>query len=113
MKLTEPTRKHGFRILPHFPCSVEACSLAVGEMVVFVGSVEDADRVMENGIEVNNHFFPVLPLTKPAVEITVRADVLTRELSRYCKVVSRVTKVSPGCKSLLLRQVVGYLYVLH
>lgn len=67
MKLTELTRQHGFKIPPHFSCSVEDCSLAVGEMVghsnvksagrmngavvISVGSVEDAELVMENGIE--------------------------------------------------------------
>uniref|UniRef100_G3Q2K6 CCHC-type domain-containing protein n=1 Tax=Gasterosteus aculeatus TaxID=69293 RepID=G3Q2K6_GASAC len=68
-----------------------------------------------NGVEVNDHFFPVLPLARSAVKITVssvppfvRDEVLTRELSRYGKVFSRVTKVSSGCKSPLLRHVVSH-----
>lgn len=61
MKLPELTRKRCFKIPPHFPCSVEAYSLVVGEMF-FVGSLEDADLVIENGIR---NLFPVQHLTKP------------------------------------------------
>ena len=32
--LTKLSRKHGFKITPGFPCSVEDCSLAVAEVVV-------------------------------------------------------------------------------
>ncbi|XP_075935168.1 dual specificity protein phosphatase CDC14AB isoform X3 [Anarhichas minor] len=131
MGLTELTRKHGVKIPPLFGCSVEECSLAVGELVghscvksaarmnnavvIFLDSVETAEVVLENGIEVGEHFLPVHPLSSLAVKVTVsnvppfiRNDAIIRELSKHGKVVSLVRRVSSGFKSPLLKHMVSH-----
>ncbi|XP_062422347.1 uncharacterized protein LOC134133281 [Pungitius pungitius] len=136
MDLTRLTRKHGVKVPPGFPCSVEDCSLAVGEMVghgsvksaarmnnavvLFVDSVDKANMVVEKGIVVNQTRVPVLPLATPATRVTVSNvppfigdEMLTRELSRHGKVVSGVKKVTSGCKSPLLRHVVSHKRTLY
>ncbi|KAF0039296.1 hypothetical protein F2P81_007531 [Scophthalmus maximus] len=131
MEFTRLSRKHSFKVSPVFPCSVEECSLALGEIVghgsiksaarmngavlVFVDSVEKANTVVESGIVINDTFVSVTPLTTPATKVTVsnippfiRDEVLQRELCRYGKIVSPFRKLPSGCKSLLLRHVVSH-----
>lgn len=73
MDLANLTRQHGFKIIPTCRCSVEECSLSVGEIlghssiksaarmnsavVIFVDSVEKTNKVIEKGIVVNEIFF--------------------------------------------------------
>uniref|UniRef100_A0AAQ4RI02 Aminopeptidase n=1 Tax=Gasterosteus aculeatus aculeatus TaxID=481459 RepID=A0AAQ4RI02_GASAC len=125
------TRKHGVRIALSPSYSVEDCSLAVGKLVghrsvksaarmnnavvIFLDSVEKADAVVVSGIAVHGALVPVLPLSTPAVRVTVSNvppfigdEALVEELSKYGKVVSPVKKVSSGCKSPLLRHVVSH-----
>ncbi|XP_077940848.1 uncharacterized protein LOC144384627 [Gasterosteus aculeatus] len=125
------TRKHGVRIALSPSYSVEDCSLAVGKLVghrsvksaarmnnavvIFLDSVEKADAVVVSGIAVHGALVPVLPLSTPAVRVTVSNvppfigdEALVKELSKHGKVVSPVKKVSSGCKSPLLRHVVSH-----
>ncbi|XP_075933575.1 uncharacterized protein LOC142933370 [Anarhichas minor] len=131
MSLTDLTRKHGVKIPPLFGCSVEGISLAVGELVghscvksaarmnnaadIFLDSLEAAEVVLENGVEVGEHFLPVHPLSSPAVKVTVsnvppfiRNDDIIGELSKHGKVVSPVKRMSSGFKSPLLKHVVSH-----
>ena len=93
MDLTRLPRKHGIKIAPSFPCSVEECSLAVGRVgghssvkstarmnntvVIFLDSVEKVNTVVTTGIEVSDAFVSVLPLATPAVKVTVAVDLAT------------------------------------
>ncbi|XP_034719974.1 uncharacterized protein LOC117939040 [Etheostoma cragini] len=131
MAFTTLSRKHGFKVSPGFPCSVEECSLAVGEVVghgsirsaarmngavvVFVDSVDKANAMVESGLVINDALVSVTPLTTPATRVTVsnippfiRDDVLQRELSRYSKIVSPFKMLPSGCRSPLLRHVVSH-----
>ena len=70
MDLTKLTRRHGFKVMPTAPCSVEECSLAVAEIVgydsvksaarmnggivIFVDTVEKANTIVEGGIVLND-----------------------------------------------------------
>ena len=130
------SRMHGFRNSPTFPCSVEDCGLAVGELighssiksaarmngavVIFVDSVAKANKVVETGIVVNDSFVSVSPLTTPAAKVTISNippfigdELLIRELSRHGKVVSAIRKLPSGFKSPLMRHVVGYRRQVH
>lgn len=87
MEFSHLTRKHGFKLAPDFPCSVEDCCLAVGELVghiniksaermndvvvIFVDSVELANRVIEAGVVINDTLVSVLPLSTPATGATM------------------------------------------
>ncbi|KAL3048032.1 hypothetical protein OYC64_006754 [Pagothenia borchgrevinki] len=125
------SRKHGFKMSPMTPCSVEECSLAVGALVghssirsaarmnggvvIFVDTEEKANKVVETGIVVNDTFISVSPLTTPATRVTVsnippfiRDDFLVRELSKHGKIVSSIRKLSSGCRSPLLKHVVSH-----
>ena len=127
---TDLSRMHGIKISPTFPCSVEDCGLAVGELighssiksaarmngavVIFVDSVAKANKVVETGIVVNDSFVSVSPLTTPAAKVTISNippfigdELLIRELSRHGKVVSAIRKLPSGFKSPLMRHVVG------
>ncbi|KAL6483841.1 hypothetical protein MHYP_G00087130 [Metynnis hypsauchen] len=86
-------------------CSVEECSLAVGEsvgynsivpasrissaVVVFLAEVEKVNTMVQNGVVVQGTFTPVTPLIHPARKITlsnvppfIKDEMLTVELSR-------------------------------
>ena len=94
--------------MPGISCSVEDCSLAVGQVVghssiksaarmnnavvIFVDSVEKANTVVENGIVINDTFVSVLSLATPANRVTlsnvppfIGDEILTRELSSHGK----------------------------
>ncbi|XP_031735438.1 protein PTHB1-like [Anarrhichthys ocellatus] len=111
MDMTELTRKHGIKIPPTFPVSVELTTA----LFIFLDTIGNAEVVIDNGIEVGDNFFPVYPLCTPAVKVTVsnvppfiRDEDITRELSRYRRMVSKVKKVSSGCRSPLLKHVVSH-----
>lgn len=131
MELSKLSRKHGFKIAPGFPCSVEECSLAVGELVgyssiksaarmngavvIFVDDVNKANKVVEAGIVVNDTFLTVSPLSTPANRVTIANippfipdEVLITQLSRHGKIVSPIRKLPSGCKSPLLKHVVSH-----
>ncbi|XP_068448193.1 uncharacterized protein [Clinocottus analis] len=130
-QLHKLTRKHGVKIAPCFPCSVEDCSLAVGKLVgyssvksaarvnravvIFLESVQKVNTVVQEGIVVFDTHVPVFPLSTPAVRVVVsnvppfmKDDMITGELSRHGRVVSPVKKLSSGCKSPLLKHVVSH-----
>ncbi|XP_035853760.1 uncharacterized protein LOC118494306 [Sander lucioperca] len=125
------TRKHGIKICPSFPCSVEDISLAVGEkvghgsimsaarmngaVVIFLDREDKVNQVIEAGITVREMFVQVLPLTQPATKVVlsnvppfISDGFLSRELSRHGKIVSPVKKILSGCKSPLLKHVVSH-----
>ena len=131
MEFTKLSRKHGFKISAGFQCSVEECSLAVGEVighssiksaarmngavVIFVDSIDKVNKVIETGIIINDTFVAVSPLTTPAKQITISNippfisdDVLIRELTRHGKIVSKIRKLPSGCRSPLLKHVVSH-----
>ena len=83
--LNNLTRKHGIKISPNFPCSVEDCSLAVakvvgaesvksaarmnGGVVIFLDETEKANAVVTKGVVIKGTFVSVLPLTTPAKKV--------------------------------------------
>lgn len=125
------SRRHGIKIAPVMNCSVEDCSLAVGEIVghdsimsasrmnsavvIFLDNIEKVNRVVENGVIIQETFTPVIPLVQPAKKIIlsnvppfIRDELLITELSRHGKIVSQMRKVPLGCKSPLLKHVVSF-----
>lgn len=129
--LEQLTRRHGIKVPVGSDCSVEECSLAVGQvighesirsasrmnsaMVLFLDSVDKVNKIVEQGIVVKNAYTPVFPLVNPAKKIFVsnvppfiKDDVLERELSRYGQFVSAIKKIPAGCKSPLLKHVVSF-----
>ena len=125
------TRKHGVKISASFPCSVEECSLAAGKVVgyesvksaarmnsaviIFVGSIDKANTLVENGIIIKDTYVPVVPLTTPSKKVMISNvppfisdDILVRELSRHGKIVSPIKKVHSGCKAPELKHVVSH-----
>lgn len=129
--LEQLTRRHGIKVPVGSDCSVEECSLAVGQvighesirsasrmnsaMVLFLDSVDKVNKIVEQGIVVKNAYTPVFPLVNPAKKILlsnvppfIKDDVLERELSRYGQFVSAIKKIPVGCKSPLLKHVVSF-----
>lgn len=125
------SRRHGIKIAPVMNCSVEDCSLAVGQIVghdsimsasrmnsavvIFLDNVEKVNRVVENGVIIQETFTPVIPLVLPAKNIIfsnvpplIKDELLITELSRHGKIVSQMRKVPLGCKSPLLKHVVSF-----
>ena len=129
--LVNLTRKHGVKIQATFPCSVEECGLAAGKVVgyesvksaarmnsaviIFVGSIDKANTLVENGVVIRDTYVPVVPLATPSKKITlsnvppfISDDILVRELSRHGKIVSPMKKVHSGCKAPELKHVVSH-----
>lgn len=125
------SRRHGIKIATAMNCSVEECSLAVGNVVshdsimsasrmnsavvIFLDSIEKVNSVVQNGIVVQETFTPVMPLVQPAKKIIlsnvppfIKDELLITELSRHGKIVSQMRKVPLGCKSPLLKHVVSF-----
>ena len=128
------SRMHGFKISPTFPCSVEDCGLAVGEVVgyssnmsaarmngavvIFVDSVAKANKVAETGFVSKDSFMSVSPLTAARVTNSnippfIGEELLIREFSRHGKIVSAIRKLPSGFKSPLMRHVMGYRWQVH
>ena len=125
------TRKHGFKISPSFPCSVEDCSLAVAEVVgaasvksaarmnggvvIFVDEVEKANIVITNGVVVKDTLVAVTPLSIPAKKVLlsnvppfIDDELIKKELSRFGKIVSPIKMLPSGCKSPALKHIVSH-----
>lgn len=123
------TRHHGVKVVS--AANVEECILAVGNIVghdcilaasrmnnaivLFLNSVEKANEVVERGIVISGLFTPVLPLSTPAKKVTlsnvppfIKDEMLTKELSRFGKIVSPVKKMFFGSKSDLIKHVVSF-----
>lgn len=130
------SRRHGIKIVPEMNCSVEECSLAVGEavgyesilsasrmnsaVVIFLDAIEKVNSVVQSGVIIKDTFTPVMPLVQPARKIIlsnvppfIKDDLLLTELSRHGKVVSKMKKIPLGCKSPLLKHVVCFRRQVH
>ncbi len=109
--------------------NVEQCILAVGDVVghecilaasrmnnafvLFLNSVENANKVVEKGVVIGGLFTLVLPLSTPAKKVTlsnvppfITDEMLNKELSRFGKIVSPMKKITLGSKSDLIKHVV-------
>lgn len=68
--------------------------------------------MVEIGVAVNGVFEPVMPVTKIMISnvpsFISEVFFLMTELSRHGRVVSGVKKISPGCKSTLLKHLVSH-----
>lgn len=113
--LNSLTRRHGVKVVS--VVNVEECILAVGDvvrhecilaasrmnnaMVLFLNSVEKANEVVAKGVVISGLFIPVLPLSTPARKVTlsnvppvIEDEMLTKELSRFGKIVTPVKKIA-------------------
>lgn len=125
------TRRHGVKVMPAERCSVEDCVIAVAAVVgydcimsasrmnsaivMFLNSVEKVNEVVEAGIVVNDSLTSVMPLVQPSKRVIlsnippfIKDEVLERELSRHGKLVSKIKKISLGCKLPQLKHVVSF-----
>lgn len=121
------TRCHAIKVAS--AVSIEACCLAVGELVghssvlsasrmnnatvVFLDSVDKANGLVEQGIVIDGEFISVLPLSMPAKKLIISnvphfvSDViLMKALSRYGKLVSPIKKIPISSESPLLKHIV-------
>lgn len=83
-----------------FHCLVEDCSLAVGEVVghssnkicccmngavvIFVDSIDKANKVIESGVIINDTFVFVSPLSTPAKKVTISNIPPRLSVMRFC-----------------------------
>ena len=129
--LEKLTRRHAIKLAPAVRCSVEECSLAVGEVVgygsiksasrmnnsvvVFLDSVDKVNRVVESGVVIQDTFTPVFSLVNLAKKVIIsnvppfiRNEVLAKELSRHGQLVSPIKLIPLGCKSPQLKHVMSF-----
>ena len=125
------TRRHAVKLQPTVTCSVEECSLAVGQVVdydkvksasrmssgvvIFLESVEIVNEVVERGVVINDTLTHVYPLVNPAKKVTlsnvppfIRNEVLATDLARHGQLVSPIKMVNLGCKSQQLKHVLSH-----
>lgn len=83
--LEQLTRRHGIKVPVGVDCSVEECSLAVGQivgcesirsasrmnhaMVLFLDSIDKVNKVVEQGIVVKDAHTMVFPLINPSRKV--------------------------------------------
>uniref|UniRef100_A0A674N9F6 CCHC-type domain-containing protein n=1 Tax=Takifugu rubripes TaxID=31033 RepID=A0A674N9F6_TAKRU len=84
-------------------------------VVVFVGSTDEADRLVAAGVTIRGENTPVFPLSNPARSVIVsnvppfiKNETLLRELSRHGRIASPMKYFVLGTKSPLLRHVVSF-----
>lgn len=125
------TRRHAIKLSPPAGCSVEDCSLAVGEevgygsiksasrmnsaVVIFLDDIDKANQLIENGVVIQGTFIPVLSLVNPAKKIIIsnvppflKNEVLVKELQRYGQLVSPIKLIPMSCKSPHLKHVMSF-----
>ncbi|TWW77654.1 hypothetical protein D4764_12G0010440 [Takifugu flavidus] len=122
--LEKLTRRHGVKLSPPDGVSVGECAMAVGDIVghtsvkavsrmnkmvvVFVGSTDEANRLVAAGVTIRGENTPVFPLSNPARSVVVsnvppfiKNEMLLKELSRHGRIVSPmryfVLGPSPRC----------------
>lgn len=123
------TRRHGVKVVA--AGSVEECSVAVGDVVghecvlaaskmnnsivLFLSTVDKANEVVGKGINLRGLFTPVLPLSTPAKKVTIsnvppfiKDEMLTKELSRFGKLIAPIKKIAIGSKLGLVKHVVSF-----
>lgn len=123
------TRRHGVKV--DSAVSVEECVLAVGAVVgienvlsasrmnnavvLFLKTIEFANLLVENGIEVGGIFTLVLPLSTPSKKVMlsnvppfIKNETLAAMLARYGKLVSPVKMIPIGSKSPHLKHVMSF-----
>ncbi|KAK3554320.1 hypothetical protein QTP70_020809, partial [Hemibagrus guttatus] len=111
--------------------SVEDCCVAVGNVVghenivsasrmnsaivVFLNDVEKVRKLTQNGIVGNNETILVSPLSSPAKKVMlsnvppfISDEAISKELSRYGRMVSPIKKIPLGCKSPLVKHLVSF-----
>lgn len=131
MACEQLTRRDGIKVPVGVDCSVEECSLAVGEVVghsyiksasrmnsaivLFLETIEKANQVVEQGIVIKDEHIGVFPLVNPAKKVVISNvpplisdEVIERELARHGQIVSAIKKIPLGCKSPLLKHVVSF-----
>lgn len=129
--LDKLTRRHAVKLSPSVNCTVEECSLAVGEVVghgsvksasrmnsavvIFLDCVNKVNTIVEQGVVIQDTLIPVLPLVSPARKVILsnvppflKNEVLERELGRHGQLVSSIKMIPLGCKSPLLKHVVSF-----
>lgn len=123
--------RHAIKLSPPAGCSVEDCSLAVGEevgygsiksasqmnsaVVIFLDDIDKANQLIENGVVIQGTFIPVLSLVNPAKKIIIsnvppflKNEVLVKELQRYGQLVSPIKLIPMSCKSPHLKHVMSF-----
>ena len=129
---TKLSRKNGVRVIPSFSCTDEKVAQAVAtslnsplavksvgrmtnSVVVFVDTVEGANQLIENGVEIDGKFVKVLPLATPSKKITlsnvppfITDEALVQKLSCYGKVVGDIMKVNRNFNTTELKHCVSY-----
>ena len=79
-KFEQLSRRHGIKLAPVMNCSVEDCSLAVGNavgfnsiisasrmnsaVVIFLDTIENVNSVVQTGVVIQDTFTPVIPLVQ-------------------------------------------------
>lgn len=101
MAFEQLTRWHGIKVPVGVDCSIEECSLAVGEVVghsciksasrmnsvivLFLETIEKVNEVVEQGIVIKDKHIGVFPLVNPAKKVIsnvpsfISDEVLERE----------------------------------
>lgn len=125
------TRRHAIKLSPPDGCSVEECSLAVGEVVgyesiksasrmnsavvIFLDNVDKVNQLLESGLVIQGTYIPVLSLVTPAKKVILsnvppflKNDLLEKELGRHGKLVSPIKMIPISCKSPHLKHVVSF-----
>ncbi|KAK3574023.1 hypothetical protein QTP86_034743 [Hemibagrus guttatus] len=83
-------------------------------IVVFLNDVEKVRKLTQNGIVGNNETILVSPLSSPAKKVMlsnvppfISDEAISKELSRYGRMVSPIKKIPLGCKSPLTLSVLN------
>lgn len=119
---------HGVKVAS--AVSVEKCCLAVGKVighesilsasrmnnatVIFLSTVEKANKLVEVGIVVDELFTSVLPLSTPSKKVTLSNippflsdEILAKALFRYSKLVSPIKNIPISSGLPLLKHIVS------
>lgn len=130
------TRRHAIKLSPPNGCSVEDCSLAVGEIVgydsiksasrmnsavvIFLDSVDKVNQILESGVVIQDTYTPVLSLVNPAKKVIIsnvppfmKNELLEKELGRHGKLVTPIKMIPISCKSPHLKHVVSFRRHVH
>lgn len=123
--------RNGFRCVPEDGVTVEDVLISAGRevghdnivsasrmnkaVVVFLKEHNFVNRLIENGLVINENFVQVTPLYAPTVKITVSNvppfipdEALERELVRFGKFASGFKTITLGCKHPSLKHVTSF-----
>ena len=96
-------------------CIISASRISNQRIAVYLNSKQEVFNAINNGLTYNNTFIQINPLTLPTTKLTlsnvypeIPNQILTKQISAFCKVVSPIKPIPLGFKEKTLSHIMSF-----